>query len=161
VLIPKGKGRRETAEAYRTLMLLPAIGKIFEKCILKRIEQRNEECISKKQYGFRKGRSCEDCITTVVHNLEKMRNSSKIAAEISLDIKGAFDHLEWGSLKKGVYSNYPRCYANVINSYLSDRKIKYHSATATLERGCPQSGVLSGSIWNLGYNPVLKFLEKS
>ena len=80
-LIPKGKGRNDEVESYRPLTLLPAIGKVLEKCILKRTEKKNEENIGRKQYGFRKGKSSEDCILRVVYNLEKMRNFSNIVEQ--------------------------------------------------------------------------------
>ena len=38
--------------------------------------------------------------------------------------------------------------------------MQYFGATKNINRGCPQGGVLSDSLWNLGYNPVLKYLEK-
>ena len=88
-----------------------------------------------------------------------MRESSKIAAAISIDIKGAFDHLEREGFKRELYANYLRNCADTISSYLSDRKICYFGVTMALDRGCPQGGVISGPWWNMGYNPIQRFLE--
>ena len=62
-----------------------------------------------------------------------MRENSKVAAAVSIDIKGAFDHLEWHRLKKEIYANYPKFCAEIIDSYLENRKLHYHGVTKDID----------------------------
>ena len=113
------------------------------------------------QYGFRKGRGCEECILASVKAMEKMRVSSKLVAVISLDIKGAFDHLLWSHILKELHRhNVPAYLLRMYQSYLSEKKVILGGSVKALERGCPQGSVVGPLLWNSGYNTVLEKLQK-
>lgn len=52
------------------------------------------------QMGGRKQRSCIDAVARVVDKVEKAWRRGKIAALLSMDVKGAFDHVSRGRLLK-------------------------------------------------------------
>ena len=96
VIIPKSKSCDPTmTSSYRPLTMLPTLGKVLEQCMTTRTKTVTEVKLSPTQYGFRKGRSCEDCIMAVTKNMEKMKKASELMSMVALDIKGAFDHILW------------------------------------------------------------------
>jgi retron-type reverse transcriptase len=54
-----------------------------------------KKSISSRQYGFRKGRGCEDCVMAVTKAIRNMRASSNYVVAVALDIKGAIDYIRW------------------------------------------------------------------
>jgi len=80
-----------------------------------------------------------------------MRGVAKVVAAIAIDIQGAFDHLSWLHINHqlAVYK-FPLHCRKIIKSYLSERTIQYEGAMCPAERGCPQGGVLSGPLWDIG-----------
>lgn len=161
VLIPKPSGDPLSADSYRPLTMLPTLGKLLEKCMASRISAIAEPTIHARQYGFRKGRSCEDCVLSATKSIEKMRKSSKAMAIISLDIKGAFDHLLWQwILKKMEEIGVPKYLTGLTRSYFCGRKVVLGGEYRTLERGCPQGSVLGPLMWNIGYNYVLTGMDR-
>ena len=99
--------------------------------------------------GFHKGVSTEDCIHEVIKGINKLKEYDKnnFVLAISLDIKGAFDYLEWSSIIYAIEKkNSPKYIVDIIKSYLSNRKISIGNAAKSLTRGCPQGGVLSAPV---------------
>jgi len=56
------KGDRNNSDNYRGISLLNTGYKIYSKIIAKRLTAIKELLISEERKGFRKGRSCMDCI---------------------------------------------------------------------------------------------------
>ncbi|GBN44233.1 hypothetical protein AVEN_61127-1 [Araneus ventricosus] len=50
-------------------------------------------------YGFREGKSADDALLQVTSLLEQARRQEKHAVLISLDISGAFDSLQYSSIR--------------------------------------------------------------
>lgn len=162
-LIPKGKDGMDTflTGSYRPLTLLSVIGKTLERVCLSRMSANVEKRLSNNQYGFRKGRSCEDCLLECNKRLERMKSSAKVVVAVSLDIKGAFDHMLYGHILDGLEKfEVPEYIRKIIRSYLYERTIEYGGITRALECGCPQGSVLGPMLWDIGYDSTLRMLEK-
>ena len=75
VLLPKSKeniAQHETS-SYRPLTMLSALGKSLERVCLERVRYLVEDKLSKHQYGFRRGRSCEDCVLESVKRIARLQ----------------------------------------------------------------------------------------
>ncbi|GBL93866.1 hypothetical protein AVEN_153627-1 [Araneus ventricosus] len=87
--------------SYRPVRLLPIIGEILEKLFLNRFNRwlRENNILHERRYGFREGRSCEVAIHDLIHVI-KQHTKTEHTALISLDIKSAFDNMDWLVLYK-------------------------------------------------------------
>ena len=72
VVIPVHKnGDRNNPDNYRGISLLNTAYKIYSKIIVKRLTVIVEALLLEEQNGFRKGRSCMDCIFSASQLIEK------------------------------------------------------------------------------------------
>ncbi|GBO35958.1 hypothetical protein AVEN_205329-1 [Araneus ventricosus] len=112
-----GKDEQNT-KSYRPISLLPTLGKLLEKLLLQRF---NYQLKTKKiqhplQYGFREGKSADDALLHVTSLLEQARRQEKHAVLISLDISGAFDSLQYSSIRDRFAS--PSLFSNISETLL-------------------------------------------
>ncbi|GBM12787.1 hypothetical protein AVEN_139768-1 [Araneus ventricosus] len=107
------------------------------------------------QYGFRTNRSTEEAILDLLDKINSAKNSSQHALMISLDIKGAFDHLQYTSIKNSLDSQkYHSNTLETLTDILSNRKVAINTsqgpATWKQQQGCPKApaqDLLSGTWW--------------
>jgi retron-type reverse transcriptase len=120
-----------------------------------------EAKLSTAQYGFRMGRSCEDCILAATKSMERMKQASELAAVVALDIKGAFDHILWAHIiQQVVVYEVPEYMVAMYKSYLYERLVQYGTSERSIKRGCPQGSVVGPILWTIGYNFVLEEIYK-
>ncbi|GBN58046.1 hypothetical protein AVEN_79733-1 [Araneus ventricosus] len=121
------------------------------------LDQNN--IIHDKQYGFLEGKSCDLAISDIVETI-KSRVPNEHLALVSLDIRSAFDNMNWPVLFN-IFNdiNLPTFYRNFIYYYLCERKVFYvnevFETSRTCFRGCPQGSVIAPIIWNIYINKVL------
>jgi endonuclease/exonuclease/phosphatase family metal-dependent hydrolase len=91
----KNKGSQANVENYRPISNLCSITKIFEKLILKRLHEIQEECsvdiTGHDQHGFKKGRSTSTLAITLQSILARALDEGKYGLVSSLDLSSAFD----------------------------------------------------------------------
>ena len=162
----KGGGKnRSDPRSYRPLCLLPVLGKLLEKLILKKLNETvlNGDKISDRQFGFRTGRSTEDALVdfrSIVQSCEE-----NYALGIFFDISGAFDNVLWPMILDGLRERAcPNNVYNLISSYFSERTVSLswgggETVTKTTSRGCPQGSVLGPSCWNIVFDNLIRKLE--
>ncbi|GBM37806.1 hypothetical protein AVEN_84517-1 [Araneus ventricosus] len=86
---------------------------------------------------------------------------SEHLALVSLDIKSAFDTMNWPVLFKTLESyDFPAFFKNFICFYLKNRRVFYTNDVLEIFRpcskGCPQGSVIAPTIWNIYINFILK-----
>ncbi|GBL89519.1 Putative protein in type-1 retrotransposable element R1DM [Araneus ventricosus] len=148
--------------SYRPVCLLPTIGKIIERLFLIKLNfwLDHNNIIHNNQYGFREGRSCDLAIQNIVDIISEKSQTHHIAL-ISLDIKSAFDNMNWSVLFKLFDDlNFPKFFRNFIFHYLNNRTVSFSNEIVTISRacfrGCPQGSVVAPTIWNIYINPILE-----
>lgn len=64
--------------------------------------KENGSELANNQYGFVKGRSTIDAIARVREILEEKQSRGLEVIAVSLDIKNAFNTIEWGEINKAI-----------------------------------------------------------
>ncbi|GFX13597.1 putative 115 kDa protein in type-1 retrotransposable element R1DM [Trichonephila clavipes] len=115
--------------------------------------------LHRSQFGFRENRSCIEAVDKLVHRIKNTR-VNKHTASTFIDIKSAFDNVDWSTLFH-IFHSYriPLHFQKFIHSYLPNRVIIWTDNTFTIKKqifkGCPQGSVLSPTLWNIYFNPIL------
>ncbi|CAK1595525.1 unnamed protein product [Parnassius mnemosyne] len=164
VLRKPGKDDYTHPKAYRPIGLLPVLGKILEKMIIKRIRYHIQPGCSTRQYGFTPQRSTEDSLYDMMKYIQLQLHNKKIIVIISLDIEGAFDSAWWPAIRCRLAEE--KCPSNIrtlIDSYLRDRKVRIRYAgveqTQETTKGCVQGSIGGPVLWNLLLDPLLREME--
>ncbi|GBM38281.1 Putative protein in type-1 retrotransposable element R1DM [Araneus ventricosus] len=158
----KGKNKSDI-KSYRTVSLLPSLGKILEKLLLERLNYhlRRNNLQHPNQYGFRTNRSTEEAILDLLDEINSAKNSNQHALMMSLEIKGAFDHLQHSSIVNSLDNlKYHSNTLETLLDILSNRKVAINTsqspATFNQQQGCPHGSCTGPSFWNLVENEVLR-----
>ena len=168
VLIPKGESLPGELPKARPICLLNEVGKTFERVIADRIigfmEDNERSNLSDNQFGFRKMRSTTDALHLVKSIITRARADGKVALAFSLDIENAFNSIKLSAIRNAMrVRGFPKYLRRIIEAYLTDRRIRYITAsgakrTRRVNRGVPQGSVLGPILWNIAYDKVLRTL---
>lgn len=143
--------------SYRPISLLSILGKIFERLILKRINDHLDEhlIIPNEQFGFRKEHSTGLQILRIFKHVKLKLNAKLSTGFIAFDIEKAFDRV-WhaGLLYKLKSNSFPPYLIKLLNSFLTNRTFKVGVGSATSDSfkipfGVPQGSVLSPILYNI------------
>jgi len=163
VLLRKGNKPLENPSSYRPICLLNTVGKLLERIIKGRMESHlsDNDDLSDRQFGFRKGRSTVDAIQRVMDTVTRAGRgplyNRKLCVVVALDVANAFNSARWGSIIAAVCEKqFPQYLVNILQSYLSNREIRYEGKTWRTTCGVPQGSVLGPLMWNLMYDGLLR-----
>ncbi|CAK1591431.1 unnamed protein product [Parnassius mnemosyne] len=164
VLRKPGKEDYTHPKAYRPIGLLPVLGKIVEKMIIRRVKWYIVPKISKNQYGFMPQRSTEDSLYDMIQLIKNKIKDKKLIVLVSLDIEGAFDNAWWPAIRcRLAETGCPKNLRRLIDSYLHDRSVcvKYSGAewAKKTTKGCVQGSIGGPIFWNLLLDPLLQELN--
>ena len=166
VLIPKPGIQVMNHKAYRPITLLSGLVKIFEKIILKRLQQCSEvdNWISNKQYAFQAGRSVDQALLQYATKISSGLKSKTPTVALHLDIEGAFNSV-WRPvlISRLITLGCPKYLVNWCHDYLMDREQIYTTTSYTVRtevgKSTPQGGSLSPFFWNIVIDPLIGLLE--
>jgi hypothetical protein len=148
--------------SYRPVSLLPVIGKIFEKMILTRLMEWEEEqkIFRPQQFGFRARHSTTQQILRITETVSLRFNNDKSTALTLLDIEKAFDSVWHDALRhKLLVHKFPVFLTKIISSFLEDRHSfvsleQSESSKFPIPAGVPQGSPLSPFLFNLFINDM-------
>ena len=92
VPVHKG-GTKVNIENYRPISLLSAFSKIYEKVMYTRVYDflSQNSILNENQFGFRRGRSCEQALLTAQNEILKSLNKKQISLLLLIEFSKAFD----------------------------------------------------------------------
>ena len=151
-------------KSFRTITLSPIFLKLQEKVILWHMQHDLgiNDCISKRQFGFKSGSSTESALHKVAHKIERRIAKKGFVLGTFLDIEGAFDNVSFAAIAEALHKttvDMATCQwiVNMISNRYVTIKFKNTLKRIRVRRGCPQGGVLSPFLWNLVVNDLLTY----
>lgn len=146
----------------RPISLLPVLGKLFEKTILTRMSdfENDNKIIINQQFGFRHQHSTTQQLMRIIEFTSLRFNENKSTGMVLLDIEKAFDSVWHDALlfKLSKYK-FPAYLLKIIESFLSSRiafvEINGNkSKPYELPAGTPQGSILSPRLFTYFINDL-------
>ena len=151
-IIPKTGSR-----SFRPISISCTLLKILERILCDRMNWyvESEGIIPSNLYGFRYGKSCNDCFSLLRTELDKSKVEGKFFGIIFADIKGAFNHVNVEMLLNILLNvGIPPKIVILLSKILLNRNL--HGFASGIElgevrtnTGVPQGSVLSPLLFNL------------
>ena len=162
ILLDKPGKDRTKLESYRPITLLCTIGKLLEKILMSRLRARIDGELNKvNQHGFTAERSTITAIDQVVKRMKSIKKRKKVGVSLAVDIKGAFDNLNWRQIFKSLEKiGVQNVWFELVRQLLIGRTVHFGGSSRELHKGCPQGGTGSPVLWNIAAWLMLTKLDK-
>ncbi len=141
---------------YRPIALTPVVMKCFERLVMAHIKDSIDVTVDSHQYAYKKNRSTDDAISSVVHTaLTHLESRNSNVRLLFLDFSSAFNTIIPQSLVQKLSSLGLRpTLGNWVLDFLTNRPqtVRIHntiSSSITLSTGSPQGCVLSPLVFTL------------
>lgn len=156
LLIPKPNKPKHLSTSYRPISLLPVLGKLFEKTLLKRLRPILQEShiFPNNQFGFRNRHSTIHQVHRLTDEISTALENQHYCSGLFLDIAQAFDKVWHEGLLYKLKLYMPAPYYLILKAYLQNRSFVVRqgndlSSTHQIYAGVPQGSDLSPDLYNL------------
>jgi len=153
---------------YRPISLLPAMSKVFERCMADQIIDYFEtnKLFYASQYGFRSGRSTELATLELIDRISTDLSHNTFPCCIFMDLSKAFDTINHQILIEKLNSyGFDDNALTLLESYLTNRKQcvifdNILSDITELSTGIPQGSILGPILFIIYINDIVNCCDK-
>jgi len=156
VTVLKPQKPPENPSSYRPISLLPVLGKILEKIILKRITTiaQSKNSIPNFQFGFRSHHATTHQLHRVADTISAALETKKYCAGVFLDVAKAFDTVWHDGLLFKLKNIFPAPLYLILKSYLTNRSFNVrhnlqHSKQYPIFAGVPQGSDIAPFLYTI------------
>ncbi|KAL4120060.1 hypothetical protein QTP88_012803 [Uroleucon formosanum] len=123
----------ENPSSYRPISLLPVLGKVLEKILLKRVSVITNENknLPNFRFGFRASHSTTHQLHRLADTISTALETKKYCAGVFLDVAKAFDTVWHEGLLFKLKTLFPAPYYLLLKSYLDNRTFKKKTTIGT------------------------------
>ena len=147
-------------ENYRSVNLLIAVSKVFERILCDQLNKFFEKVLSSFMSAYRKGHNCQHVILRLTEHWRQALDNGNISGTVAMDLSKAFDRMPHGLLIAKLHAyglSDDAC--NMVISYLKDRRQRVKvmgefSDCATINRGVPQGSIMGSLLFNIFLNDL-------
>ena len=162
--IYKNKGANNDIQNYRPIANLCTTSKIFEKLIMKRINEIQDSCevdlTGENQHGFKRNRSTSTLSVTLQSMISRAINEGKYGLIASLDLSSAFDVVNIKLLIKRLkVAGLPSDIIDLISKWLDGRSYYVcvdgeNSIIHSIRLGTVQGSILGPLLYAIYVSPL-------
>jgi hypothetical protein len=168
ILLPKDFAFRGDMSRTRPITLLDSYRKILEAIVNKRLNKilRDHDTLKGLNYGFKRGAGTSNAITIIRHLIDTAKNDKKKLLMAILDVQAAYDTVPMSAVESGLRRiKAPESFISLLKSMESNRSQSFLTPYGPTEklrstRGLPQGGILSPTLWNIFYDPLLCAIQQ-
>lgn len=155
--------------SYRPISLLCNLAKVWERVMLRRLEEwmAEEEIIPENQFGFSRGMSTTDALAAFSSRVATNINDCQPTAVVSLDLKKAFDSISpMLIIKKLTEKGFSRHWTRCLFSFLKGRRFAVNvngafSRVFEAVSGVPQGSVLGPALFKFVVADITQPIERN
>lgn len=154
------KGTKLDINNYRPISNLSVFSKVYEKCLLARLDMELPNGEGDHQHGFRKGHSTETALLTIQSLIDENLDAGRQGIVYSIDLSAAFDLLRPDKFIDLFKDQLSDGLLFALMDFLTKRKflVQLNNCTSELrclDRGCVQGSILGPKLFSL-YTSRLK-----
>lgn len=154
IMIPKHGKPPHLVSSYRPISLLPVMSKLFEKIVLRRLNEilKINNTIPLHQFGFRRGHSTVEQVHRVADKIRDALEKKQYCSAVFLDVQQAFDKVWHQGLLFKIKSLLPHNMYVLLQSYIQKRIFRVrvndsYSGFHEIKAGVPQGSVLGPTLY--------------
>lgn len=146
-------GNKKDISNYRPISNLCSLAKLYERCILRKLDQIGDDTVGENQHGFRKSRSTTTAALSIQSIIADSMDRRKFVIMYSIDMSAAFDLLRH-DLMDSIMAHYGSPLRRCVMDYLDGRRMFVsvngkNSSEKMLTTGCIQGSILGPRLFSM------------